>query len=200
MKLTKIITAFSAVIVLALLAVSCTKQTGKEVALEQNNFTNKAFVQVYNAVLSSTRNYVYVDGSAVTGAALAYTSTFPSTPSLFVVNAGVRAFLIRIHCLLRCSRLLRLQKTLRPVVIIQFSCMIHRQAQNIKQLRMTLLSRLIRHQEYDLQTFLTRLPLFRLLIFFQLSAMRISFQMFSNQKLQDIFLLHLHPRPLKMTL
>ncbi|HMK26911.1 MAG TPA: DUF4397 domain-containing protein [Chitinophagaceae bacterium] len=95
MKLTKIIIAFSAVIVSALLAVSCTKQTGKEVALEQNNFTNRTFVQVYNATLNATRNYIYVDGSAVTGAAVAYGATFPSTPSNFTVASGVRAFLIR---------------------------------------------------------------------------------------------------------
>jgi ribosomal protein S17E len=95
MKLTKIIIAFSAVIVSALLAVSCVKETGKEVALEQNNFTNKTFVQVYNATLNAARNYIYVDGSAVTGAAVAYGSTFPSTPSDFTVTSGIRAFLIR---------------------------------------------------------------------------------------------------------
>ena len=95
MKLTTIIIAFSAVIVSALLAVSCVKQAGKEVALEQNNFTNKTFVQVYNGTVNSARNYVYVDGNAVTGAAVAYGSTFPSTPSNFTVTSGVRAFLIR---------------------------------------------------------------------------------------------------------
>lgn len=79
----------------ALLTVSCVKQTGKEVALEQYNYNNKALVQVYNATLNSVRNYVYVDGNAVTGAAVAYAATFPSTPSLFAVTSGVRAFLIR---------------------------------------------------------------------------------------------------------
>jgi hypothetical protein len=95
MKLTTIITVFSAVIASAILAVSCVKQTGKEVALEQTNYTNKAFVQVYNGTLNSARNYVYVDGNAVTGAALAFAATFPSTPSNFAVTSGFRAFLIR---------------------------------------------------------------------------------------------------------
>ena len=95
MKVTTIITSGSAIIVSALLAVSCVKQTGKEVALEQMDYSNKAFVQVYNGNLTSARNYVYVDGNAVTGAALAYGATFPSTPSLFAVTSGFRAFLIR---------------------------------------------------------------------------------------------------------
>jgi hypothetical protein len=95
MKVISKITASCAVIATAMLAVSCVKQSGKEVATEQNNYSNKAFVQVYNATLSSARNYVYVDGNAVTGAALAYGGTFPSTPSNFAVTSGVRAFLIR---------------------------------------------------------------------------------------------------------
>jgi hypothetical protein len=95
MKVTSIITTCSAVIVSALLAISCVKQTGKEVATEQTDYTNKAFVQVYNGTLTSARNYVYVDGNPVTGALLAYGSTFPSTPSNFAITSGLRAFLIR---------------------------------------------------------------------------------------------------------
>ncbi len=95
MKLTTILTACSCVIATAFLAVSCVKETGKEVALEQYDYSSKAFVQVYNGTLSSARNYVYVDGAPVTGAALAYASTFPSTPSLFAITSGFRAFLIR---------------------------------------------------------------------------------------------------------
>ncbi len=95
MKLTNIITICSAIIATSLLAVSCVKETGKEVALEQTDFTNKAFVQIYNGTLGSARNYVYVDGNAVTGAALAFNGTFPSTPANFSINSGFRAFLIR---------------------------------------------------------------------------------------------------------
>ncbi len=95
MKLTTKITACCAVVASAMLAFSCVKQTKKESALEQTDFSNKAFVQVYNGTLNAARNYIYVDGNAVTGAALAYGSTFPSTPSLFAVTSGVRAFLIR---------------------------------------------------------------------------------------------------------
>ena len=97
MKVTTIITSFSAVIVTALLAISCVKQTGQKTATIQTDFSNKAFVQVFNGTLNSTRNYVYVDGNAVTGAATAYAASFPatSTPASFTVPAGFRAFLIR---------------------------------------------------------------------------------------------------------
>ncbi|NOT50652.1 MAG: DUF4397 domain-containing protein [Chitinophagaceae bacterium] len=95
MKLTTILTACSSVIATAFLAVSCVKETGKEVALEQTDYSSKAFVQIYDGTLSSARNHVYVDGARVTGTPLAYAATFPSTPSLFAVLSGFRAFLIR---------------------------------------------------------------------------------------------------------
>ena len=98
MKLTTKITACSFVIASSLLAVSCVKQTGKEVATEQTDFSNKAFVQVFNSSINTTaRNYVYVDGNPVNGASVAYAASFPatSTPAYFSVNSGIRAFLIR---------------------------------------------------------------------------------------------------------
>jgi hypothetical protein len=98
MKVTTIITTCSAVIVSALLSFSCVKEKGKEVAKEQTDFSNKAFVQVFNGTVNTTaRNYVYVDGNAVNGASVTYGSSFPatSTPANFSVTSGVRAFLIR---------------------------------------------------------------------------------------------------------
>ena len=95
MKVITILTGCSAVIVTALLAVSCVKETGKEVAEEQTDYSSKAFVQVYNGTLNSARNHIYIDGPRVTGTALAYGATFPATPSLFAVTSGFRAFLIR---------------------------------------------------------------------------------------------------------
>ncbi len=95
MKLTTILTTCSAVLITALLAVSCVKKAGLAVALANADYSNKAFVQVYNGTLTSARNYVYVDGLPVTGAALAYGSTFPSTPSSFAITSGYKAFLIR---------------------------------------------------------------------------------------------------------
>jgi hypothetical protein len=74
---------------------SCVKKVGKEAAKEQTDFRNNAFIQVYNATLGSSRNYVYVDAAAITGAALAYGGTFPSTPANFTLTAGFRELLIK---------------------------------------------------------------------------------------------------------
>jgi len=97
MKVTTIIITWSAVLT-ALFAVSCVKETGKEVATEQTDFSSKAFVQVYNGTVNTTaRNYVYVDGNAVNGASMGYGASFPvtSTPAYFSITSGVKAFLIR---------------------------------------------------------------------------------------------------------
>lgn len=95
MKLTKIIYACGAVVVMVTLAISCTKRVDKEIGTENTDFTDKAFIQVYNATLNAARNYVYVDGNAVTGAAVAFGATFPSTPSNFNTTDGYRIFLIK---------------------------------------------------------------------------------------------------------
>lgn len=95
MKLKKLIYTCCAAVAVVYMATSCDKQVGKEVALENTSFADKSFVQVYNGIINATRNYVYVDANAVTGAALAFNSTFPSTPSNFNVTEGFRAFLVR---------------------------------------------------------------------------------------------------------
>ncbi len=96
MKLTNIIISCGVVISASILAVSCVKDKGKEVALESTSFNNSSFVQVYNAALGSSRNYVYVDGAPINGAALAYGGSLPaSTPANFAIVSGLKAFLIR---------------------------------------------------------------------------------------------------------
>lgn len=97
MKFTKIIINCGFVLSTALFAVSCQKDTiQKEVATESNDFADKALVQVIDVTLSSTRNYVYVDGAPVNGAAIAYGGIFPSSPSSsFAVAGGLRSFIIR---------------------------------------------------------------------------------------------------------
>jgi hypothetical protein len=97
MKVTKLISGGSAVIVSALLAGSCVKPTGLKVGTVQSDFSNKSFVQVFNATVGTSRNYVYVDGNPVSGSLMAYGGAFPATttPANFSVTSGVRAMLIR---------------------------------------------------------------------------------------------------------
>ncbi|MDQ2719147.1 MAG: hypothetical protein M3Z26_05235 [Bacteroidota bacterium] len=76
------------------LYISCTKQT-PQVASSENNFNNSASVQVFDAIVKSAKNYIYVDGIPVSGAALSYGGVFPATAYSFKVNAGTRSFLIK---------------------------------------------------------------------------------------------------------
>jgi hypothetical protein len=52
-------------------------------------------VQVFSATVKATRNYVYVDGVPVSGAAVAFGGVFPGTAYSFKVNSGSRTFLIK---------------------------------------------------------------------------------------------------------
>lgn len=77
--------------------ISCTKQLPKLVASQQADFSNSSLVQVYVATVNATRNYVYVDTRAITGATLGSGSLFPSGVATIGANIqpGVRAFLVR---------------------------------------------------------------------------------------------------------
>ena len=68
----------------------------KDTNPQVNDFSNIARVQVINATVASTRNYVFVDGVPVTGASFAYGAVFPLSPNTsFMVPAGLRTFLIK---------------------------------------------------------------------------------------------------------
>lgn len=85
-----------AVLTLTIIAISCTKETGKEVAIENSDFSNKTLVQVFNATVNSTgATHVFVDGAPVTGASLTYGTVFPSSGHAFTVEPGLRSFSIR---------------------------------------------------------------------------------------------------------
>ncbi len=94
MNSTKIyVTGMIGVAALALI-ISCTKSFDEKTT-QQKDFNNSTLAQVFIATVNATRNYVYVDGKAVTGAALVSGSVFPSTGYAFNVPAGLRSFAIR---------------------------------------------------------------------------------------------------------
>lgn len=99
MKSSKIITALSGLAISALLLNACSK-TVEPIADEIKDFSNLARLQVYNASVGNQRNHVYVDGIPVTGSSLIYTNTsfapnFPTTGASFIVNPGLRNFVIK---------------------------------------------------------------------------------------------------------
>ncbi len=94
MKLFKIIILSVGVVAVSSLYLSCTKEI-PQVGTTDPGLGSAATVQVFNATVKSARNYIYVDGAAVSGAAVAFGGVFPATAYAFKVNAGSRAFSIK---------------------------------------------------------------------------------------------------------
>lgn len=94
MKFLKLINLSLWTLVVSSLSLSCTRETPL-VAARVTDFSTAASVQVFNATVKAARNYVYVDGVPVSGAALAYGGIFPGTAYSFKVNSGSRTFLIK---------------------------------------------------------------------------------------------------------
>lgn len=95
MKKRNIYTLAGSLSLLTVLALACTKRTGKEIAAEDKNFANKSLVQVFVATVNAASTQVFVDNNQVSGSALAYGSLFPSTSYAFAVDAGPRSVSIR---------------------------------------------------------------------------------------------------------
>lgn len=85
MKLIKIYTYGMISLLSAGLIVSCTKSFDEKIT-PLTDFSDKTLAQVFVATVGASRNYVYVDGKAVTGAAMVSGSVFPSTGYAFSVT------------------------------------------------------------------------------------------------------------------
>jgi hypothetical protein len=94
MKVTKIL-ACGTGLAFVILALSCTKRSGKDIAKEQLSFSNKTLVQVFDATVNSAGTHLFIDGNQVTGTALVYGAVFPSSAYAFQVDPGLRSFNIR---------------------------------------------------------------------------------------------------------
>ena len=91
--LKSIITALS-LTGLSAVYISCTKDT-PAIATVNNNLKSTATVQVFDAALKTTRNFVYVDNQRISGAAVAFGGVYPGTAFAFDVAAGSRKILIK---------------------------------------------------------------------------------------------------------
>ena len=94
MKFLKKINLIFWVLTIAALYMSCTQET-PHIAPKSSDVSNSASVQVFSATVKAARNYVYVDGTSVSGIALASGGIFPGTAYSFKVSAGSRAFTIK---------------------------------------------------------------------------------------------------------
>ena len=95
MKFIKISGSFLLTVLFSGFFISCEKSFDDRFAFE-NTLNNNAIVQVYNAIVNASRNYVNVDNKQVTGALLTSGSVFPAsgTGVGFAVPGGLRAFTV----------------------------------------------------------------------------------------------------------
>ena len=94
MKILRIIILSLGVVAVSSVYMSCSREIPQVAPLE-TNLSSSGIVQVFDATVRSTRNYIYVDGVPVSGIALAYGAIFPATAYGFAVNSGTRTFLIK---------------------------------------------------------------------------------------------------------
>lgn len=94
MKFLKKINLIVWVLIIAALYMSCTQET-PHIATRLTDSSNSGSVQVFSATVKAARNYVYVDGTSVSGIALATGGIFPGTAYSFKVSAGSRSFTIK---------------------------------------------------------------------------------------------------------
>jgi hypothetical protein len=83
------------ILIAGVLTVSCTK-TFDEKIVSQTDLSNNSVAQVFNAMVNTNRNYLYIDGKIINGGApMTPGSLFPATGSGINVPGGDRSFLVR---------------------------------------------------------------------------------------------------------
>src|SRR5437868_4058867 len=93
MKFSKIIILSLGVFMIASLFVSCKREIPASASYRTVNLTST--FQVFNATVKSARNYIYVDGTVLTGAAFAYQGVSPGTAYSYNIGAGTHTFTIK---------------------------------------------------------------------------------------------------------
>lgn len=94
MKQNKIITLLILVVATSFVFVSCKREAPLTATIE-TGIETKATVQVYNATVKSARNFLYVDGTKISGPTFAFGNVFPATAFACKVEPGSRTFLIQ---------------------------------------------------------------------------------------------------------
>ena len=94
MKFFKLIIGTLALTGISAVYISCTKET-PAIATIKSNLSTTATVQVFDATLKSTRNFIWVNDKPVSGSALAFGGVYPGTAYAFDVPAGSSNILIK---------------------------------------------------------------------------------------------------------
>ena len=94
MKFFKSIIGILGVASLSTIYISCTKET-PAIATVKSNLGTTATVQVFDATLKSTRNFIWVNEKLVSGSGLAFGGVYPGTGYAFNVPSGLTRILIK---------------------------------------------------------------------------------------------------------
>jgi len=94
MKFFKLIIVTLGLAVISAVYISCSKEI-PSIATVKSNLSTTATVQVFDATLKSTRNFIWVNDKPVSGAALAFGGVYPGTAYAFDVPAGLANILIK---------------------------------------------------------------------------------------------------------
>ena len=86
---------FSGILILFIFSSTSCKREIPELTAKETDISNGAVVQVYNATVKSSRNYIYVDGMPVSGAVFASGGTFPNTAYGFKLSPGMHSIQIK---------------------------------------------------------------------------------------------------------
>jgi hypothetical protein len=95
MKLSMNIKSITIALVCMIMLAACEKEY-KSILTEETKLDNTAFVKFHNAIINSSRTYIYSDQVPLNGAIVAYGGVFPAlSPSYTALAAGTRNISIR---------------------------------------------------------------------------------------------------------
>lgn len=94
MKLLKIMLVSLGAATMMLSFSSCSKER-PHLDNATSDLGNSAKVQIYSATVKAAKNYVYVDGTSVSGVVFGYAAVFPATANSFLVSNGTRSITIK---------------------------------------------------------------------------------------------------------
>lgn len=81
-------------VLLSMTQSACVKKVDG-VLVGQKLQSDKSLIQVYMAMVNSSRNYIYVNNAAVNGASITQGTVFPGSGPGFAIDGGFKSFLIR---------------------------------------------------------------------------------------------------------
>src|SRR5690606_26680744 len=121
----------------ATLLISCNRDPIYDRTPHTSDFSNAAFVKLYNGIVGSNRVYTYADGNPVNGATIAYGATFPTHTANpgFVLTPGTHGMVVKDT--LRTSTFVHLNFTINAQANTKYSVFLYDTITAPKQITVT---------------------------------------------------------------